>query len=112
MNVPTLAVGKAGSIAVLALCAVLEVLGDAIIRKGLRGSGLLVAALGAAVLASYGALANLLDIHFSRLLGTYVGLFAVVSVLFGRLLFEDQISPSTWIGLVVILGGSLIVQLG
>lgn len=92
--------------------AVLEVLGDALIRKGLRGSGVALVAAGAIVLGSYGVLVNLLRVDFSRLLGAYVGVFAVVSVLVGRFLFQDVVPATTWVGLAVILAGSAIIHLG
>jgi small multidrug resistance family-3 protein len=55
---------------------------------------------------------NLLPLDFSRLLGVYVGVFAVVSVLAGRLVFQEHLPSSTWLGVGVILLGSLIVQFG
>jgi drug/metabolite transporter superfamily protein YnfA len=90
----------------------LEVGGDALIRSGLRGSGALFVVIGFGVLGSYGVVVNLLPMDFSKLLGTYVGFFAVVSVLFGRFAFGDAIPPSTWAGLAIILAGSLVIQLG
>ena len=107
-----LSLGKLAPVAVFIGAAILEVGGDALIRKGMRGGGLALGALGFVVLGSYGVLVNLLDVDFSRLLGAYVGAFAVVSVLFGRLVFGDQIPASTWAGLAVVLAGSLIIQLG
>ena len=104
--------GTLGALAVLIAAAILEVCGDAVIRKGMRGGGLLLVALGFLVLGSYGVLINRLDIDFSRLLGAYVGIFAIVSVLVGRLAFRDQIPGATWAGLVIILGGSLIIHFG
>jgi small multidrug resistance family-3 protein len=71
-----------------------------------------LAGLGLVLLGTYGVLVNLLDIDFSRLLGAYVGVFAIVSVLAGRLVFRDQIPASTWAGLAVILGGSLMIHFG
>jgi drug/metabolite transporter superfamily protein YnfA len=103
---------SAGQMLVMLVAAALEVIGDALIRKGLRGSGMWLVALGFVVLGSYGIAVNRLDLDFSRLLGAYVGLFAVVSVLFGRLVFKEQIPTSTWLGLGVVLAGSLIIQLG
>jgi drug/metabolite transporter superfamily protein YnfA len=97
---------------VLLLAAVFEVTGDAIIRSGLRNRGWLVVALGVATLGAYGVVANLLPLDFSKMLATYVGFFAVVSVLFGRVFFHDTVPSSTWIGLLVILLGSAIVQFG
>ena len=87
--------GKLGAILVFVGAAALEVLGDALIRKGMRGSGVVVVAIGMAVLGAYGVVVNLLDLDFSRLLGAYVGIFAVVSVIIGRWMFKDQIPVST-----------------
>ncbi len=104
--------GKLGAVAVFVGAAILEVVGDALIRSGLRGSGVALIALGVAVLGGYGIVVNLLELDFSRLLGAYVGIFAVVSVLIGRFVFRDRIPASTWAGLAVILAGSLIIHLG
>ena len=92
--------------------AILEVGGDALIRRGLRGPGLGVVALGFVVLGSYGILVNLLPFDFSRLLGAYVGVFALVSVATGRIVFREAVPWSTWLGLAVILIGSAIIHLG
>lgn len=112
MNLGTLGAGKAAALAIFVGAAVLEVMGDALIRKGMRGGGIAIIGGGLAVLGAYGVLVNLLDLDFSRMLGTYVGVFAVVSVLIGRLAFHDHVPTSTWAGLAVILTGSLIVHLG
>ncbi len=112
MNFVALGSGKLGAATLFVAAAVLEVAGDAFIRKGLRGSGAALIAVGFAVLGSYGIVVNLANIDFSRLLGAYVGVFAVVSVAFGRLVFRDHVPPSTWLGLAVILVGSLIIHLG
>jgi small multidrug resistance family-3 protein len=103
---------RLGEFGILLAAAVLEVGGDALIRRGLRGSGVALVAAGFVVLGSYGVVVNLLDLDFSRLLGAYVGIFAIVSVLAGRLVFRDQVPLSTWLGLFVILAGSLVIQLG
>jgi len=97
---------------VFVAAAALEVAGDAVIRAGLRGGGVAIVAAGFAVLGSYGIVVNLLNVDFSRLLGAYVGIFAVVSVLVGRFFFGDQVPVSTWLGLLVVLGGSLIIHFG
>jgi drug/metabolite transporter superfamily protein YnfA len=92
--------------------AVLEVGGDAIIRTGMRGGRPWVLAGGFVVLGSYGIVVNLLPLDFSRLLGVYVGVFAVVSLIVGRFVFGDHLPTTTWVGVGVILLGSAIVQLG
>ncbi len=104
------AIGKGGAIAVYVGAAVLEVTGDALIRKGMRGSGAGLVVAGLVVLGSYGIVVNLLKIDFSRLLGAYVGVFATVSVLVGRLVFRDAVPVLTWLGLAVVLAGSFIIH--
>jgi small multidrug resistance family-3 protein len=105
-------VGKLGALVVFVGAAVLEVLGDALIRKGMHGSGVAMVAIGMVVLGAYGVMVNLLDLDFSTLLGAYVGIFAVVSVIIGRWMFREQIPVSTWIGLAIILAGSMVIHLG
>lgn len=97
---------------VMLLAATCEVGGDALIRSGLRGRGWLFVAVGVVTLGAYGVIVNLLPIDFSKLLATYVAFFAIVSVVFGRVLFQETVTASTWVGLLVILVGSAIVQLG
>ena len=92
--------------------AILEVFGDAVIRKGLRGSGWAVIVPGCVMLASYGVLVNLVKWDFSKLLGVYVAGFAVVGVLCGRIFFKETVPISTWLGLALILGGGLVIQFG
>ena len=92
--------------------AVLEVGGDALIRKGLRTHGVLWIVLGFVILGTYGIVVNTVKWDFSKLLGVYVAIFATVSVLFGRYVFAETIPPSTWIGLAVIVVGGLIIQFG
>jgi small multidrug resistance family-3 protein len=92
--------------------AVLEVGGDAIVRRGMRGGGFAFLALGFVLLGTYGVVVNLVPWDFSRLLGVYVAIFALVSVLFGRFVFHEPVSPSTWIGVAIIVVGGLVVQFG
>jgi drug/metabolite transporter superfamily protein YnfA len=92
--------------------AILEVGGDAVVRKGLRGSGVLVILMGAAMLGLYGVVVNTVKWDFSRLLGVYVAVFALISILFGRFVFDENIPGSTWIGLSVIICGGMIIQFG
>lgn len=100
------------SVFMLSIAAVLEVGGDALIRRGLHGHSLLATALGFIVLGSYGIAVNLLQLDFSRLLGTYVAVFALAAVVFGRFVFDETIAPTTWLGLGLIGLGSLVIQFG
>ncbi|MGA9405562.1 MAG: hypothetical protein WBW71_00390 [Bacteroidota bacterium] len=92
--------------------ALLEVSGDALIRKGLRGSGVFFLLIGFAVLGSYGFVVNSVKWDFSKLLGVYVGVFVSISILYGRFAFKENIPSSTWIGAIVIILGGLIIQFG
>lgn len=92
--------------------AVLEVGGDAVVRRGLRGSSLAFIAAGGLMLAGYGLLVNTVKWDFSKLLGVYVAVFAVVSILSGRFLFGENVPASTWLGLTIIIVGGLVIQFG
>ena len=92
--------------------AVLEVGGDAVIRKGLHGGVLGFILSGFVMLGSYGLVVNTVKWDFSRLLGVYVAVFAVVSVLAGRFLFKEAVSASTWLGLGIIVLGGAVIQSG
>jgi drug/metabolite transporter superfamily protein YnfA len=92
--------------------AVLEVGGDAVVRKGMRGGGLAFMALGFIMLGTYGVVVNLVPWDFSKLLGVYVAIFAFVSVLVGRFIFHEAVPLSTWVGIAIIMAGGLVVQFG
>ncbi len=96
----------------LIAAAVLEVGGDAVIRLGLRGRSPALLIAGLLVVGCYGLVVNLVRWDFSRLLGIYVAVFAVVSVCFGRFLFKENVPFSTWLGLGFIVAGGLVIQFG
>ena len=112
MNLGTLSAGKLVAAAVFVGAAVLEVAGDALIRKGMRGSGAALIAVGFAVLGSYGVVVNLVGLDFSRLIGAYVGWFTAVSIIVGSFVFQSRMTPSLWFGLGLVLAGSFVIQLG
>jgi small multidrug resistance family-3 protein len=97
---------------ILIAAAVLEVTGDAVIRKGLRGGGLALIALGFCLLGCYGLVVNRVPWDFSRLLGVYIAVFATVSVLYGRFVFAERIPASTWVGMAVLGVGAGILHFG
>jgi drug/metabolite transporter superfamily protein YnfA len=97
---------------VFVVAALLEVGGDAAMRRGLRGGGWVFILAGFVILGSYGLVVNAVKWDFSRLLGVYVAVFALVSVLFGRYVFRETIPPATWIGLAFIMCGGLIIHFG
>ncbi len=92
--------------------ACLEVGGDAVIRKGLRGSIIWFIVSGFLMLGSYGVVVNTIRWDFSRLLGVYVAVFAVVSILAGRFIFRETIPFTTWLGLAIIVIGGAVIQAG
>jgi small multidrug resistance family-3 protein len=92
--------------------ALLEVGGDAVVRAGLRGRGLVFILVGMLMLGAYGLLVNTVRWDFSRLLGSYVAVFALVSVLCGRLVFREAVQLSTWVGLALIMMGGWVIQFG
>jgi drug/metabolite transporter superfamily protein YnfA len=92
--------------------ALLEVGGDAVIRQGLRGGKWAWIGIGGLMLAIYGMVVNLVKWDFSRLLGAYVAVFALISVLIGRFWFREVVPASTWIGLALIVLGGLVIQAG
>jgi multidrug transporter EmrE-like cation transporter len=63
-------------------------------------------------LACYSLLVNSVRWDFSKLIGVYVGFFALASVLCGRFVLQEKVPASTWVGLAVIITGGLIIQFG
>ena len=97
---------------IFSAAALLEVGGDAAMRRGLRGGGLLSLLAGVVCLGSYGLAVNSVKADFSKSFGSYVAFFALVSVLCGRYVFKDSVPVSTWIGLAIIMIGGLVIQFG
>jgi small multidrug resistance family-3 protein len=97
---------------IFVLAAILEVGGDAVTRAGLRGARWIYVLVGASMLSLYGIVVNTVRWDFSRLLGVYVAVFAVVSVLAGSLYFRESVPVSTWVGLGIIVLGGLVIQFG
>ena len=95
-----------------ALAAIFEVGGDAVIRLGIKNNNVILMLFGAATLGGYGLIVNSVDWDFSKIFGVYVGVFALVAILFGKFLFREQVPLSTWIGLLIIIGGGLVIQFG
>lgn len=100
------------AVIVFLAAAALEVGGDALVRKGLRGGGAAWIVGGCLALGIYGIVVNTVPWDFSRLLGVYVAVFAVVSVLTGMLFFGESIPLATWTGLGIIVAGGMVIQFG
>jgi len=96
----------------------LEVGGDAAIRKGFFARSPRLIILGFVILGSYGLAVNWINKvseetwSLSKMLGVYVAFFALISVL-ADLLFSSEVVPvSTWLGLIVIIAGGMLIQFG
>jgi multidrug transporter EmrE-like cation transporter len=63
-------------------------------------------------MGGYGLVVNSVKWDFSKLIGVYVGFFALVSVLVGRIAFQESIPLTTWLGLGLILAGGAVMQFG
>jgi drug/metabolite transporter superfamily protein YnfA len=92
--------------------AVLEVGGDAVIRRGLRSLSIYYILGGFLALGCYGLVVNSVRWDFSKLLGVYVAFFALTSILFGRFVLGEIIPSATWLGLLLIITGGLLIQFG
>jgi small multidrug resistance family-3 protein len=97
---------------VFIFAALLEVGGDAVVRRGLRSRSSVWLLFGCASLALYGLVVNSVKWDFSKLLGVYICFFAAISILFGRLVFREHIPVSTWCGLALIILGGIVIQFG
>ncbi len=102
--------------AILAICALLEAGGDALVRKGMHADSIARRAalyvFAAAVLFAYGWLVNRPPWSFGSLLGIYVVLFFVVAQILAFTVFGER--PTPWLaigGLLIISGGILITVL-
>ena len=99
-----------GAWCIFMMAAILEVGGDAVIRKGLRAESVAFIVLGCLTLGGYGLVVNLVKWDFAKLLGVYVTVFALVSVCWGRFVFQEEVPPFTWAGLLLIILGGLMIQ--
>ncbi len=101
--------------ATLAMAALLEVGGDALIRTGLhaqlQGRRLGLIALGGLVLTAYGLFVNTPGWNFGRLLGVYVGLFFLAAQLVDLVVFHVRPGPPVLAGGALIVAGGLVMTL-
>ena len=102
-------------ILLLALAALLEAGGDALVRLGLHNSGaaprVFFFLAGAAVLFLYGLAVNTPPWDFGRLLGLYVVFFFLFAQVISWLIFHQKPSAAVLIGGVCIAIGGLIISL-
>ena len=97
----------------LLLAAVLEMGGDAAIRRGLLRSTWAWLGLGSLMLVAYGFVVNAnRAIDFGRLMGLYIALLFVVSQAISIAVFRERPSASLVLGGALIVAGGAVIQLG
>ncbi len=100
------------------VAAVLEVGGDAAIRKGILERSWFIVVLGFLTIGSYGLAVNWINYagaekwSLSKMLGVYVAFFAVISVLADFLFSSETVPVSSWLGVIVIIAGGMLIQFG
>jgi small multidrug resistance family-3 protein len=101
------------AVSLLVMAALLEALGDALVRLGVHASPsarrVLFLAAGGLVLFGYGCLVNAPPWHFGRLLGVYVVLFFLTAQAISWLVFGQLPTRGIWLGgLFIAIGGAII----
>ena len=103
--------------ATLLFAALLEVAGDALVRRGVRPFRWYWFVIGGAVLALYGLFVNQLHWNFGKLLGVYVVFFAAVALLWSYLFPDPELIkddenfyPRALCGLACIVAGGIIIS--
>jgi len=97
----------------LVVAALLEVGGDAAIRRGLVSPSPAWLVTGVGLLAGYGYLVNAnRTFGFGTVLGLYITVFFVVSQLLGTAMFGDRPSLSLLVGVALIVAGGVVIQAG
>jgi hypothetical protein len=101
------------AICILALAALLEAGGDALMRAGLhsQAAGIRAFLFGIAALALflYGLTVNAPPWDFGRLLGLYVVFFFVIAQLMSWIFFHQRPAPAVWIGGGLIVAGGFVI---
>ena len=97
-------------LAVLIGAAVLEVAGDALMRRGMETRSWMVAA-GALSLVVYGVIVNKGGLDFGRLMGAYIAVFFVVSQIIAMIFYRQLPAVRTIAGgALIIVGGLTIIS--
>ena len=100
-------------LAVLVVAALLEIGGDAAIRRGLAASAWSWLVVGGAALVGYGFVVNTnRTIDFNRLMGGYIVLFFVVSQVVAWVAFGERPSTSLLLGGALVVAGGIVIQAG
>jgi drug/metabolite transporter superfamily protein YnfA len=97
------------TLGVLIAAAVLEIGGDALVRRGLESRAWMFA-LGAASLVIYGVVVNRGGLDFGRLMGVYIAVFFVISQIVTMIIYRELPAPRTIVsGTFIVVGGLTII---
>ena len=97
----------------LIIAAVLEIGGDAAVRRGLLQSASQWLVLGAVTLVAYGFMVNMnRSIDFGRLMGLYIAVFFVVSQLLSFVFFGERPPLNVVLGGALIVAGGVVIHVG
>lgn len=96
------------TLGVLIVAAALEIVGDALVRRGLESRAWMFAA-GAVSLVIYGVVVNKGDLDFGRLMGVYIAVFFVVSQIVTMIIYQEVPAPRTLVGGTLIIAGGLTI---
>jgi small multidrug resistance family-3 protein len=97
------------TLAVLMVAAVLEIGGDALVRRGMESRAWMFAA-GAASLVIYGVVVNKGGLDFGRLMGVYIAVFFVVSQIVTMIIYRELPALRTIVGgAFIVVGGFTII---
>jgi len=102
---------------VLLVAAYLEISGDVKIGQGFAAQSAAAVALGWVLLGLYGVFVNGYNLltkgmNFSKMLGVYIAVFALVNLLLGWRRAPAEVTGATIVGTAVIVCGGLIIQFG
>ena len=93
----------------LIVAAVLEIGGDALVRRGLESRAWMFA-LGAASLVIYGVVVNRGGLDFGRLMGVYIAVFFVISQIVTMIIYRELPALRTIVvGTFIVVGGLTII---
>lgn len=92
----------------LIVAALLEIGGDALVRRGLETRAWMFAA-GAASLVLYGVVVNRGALNFGRLMGVYIAVFFVVSQIVTLIVYRELPAVRTIVGGTLIIAGGLTI---
>ena len=98
----------ARTVVILVGAAVLEISGDALIRRGLHQRPWFLL-FGALSLTAYGVLVNQGNVHFGRLMGGYIAVFFVVSQTVAVAMFGEALPWQTLVGGTLIVTGGMVL---